>query len=164
MRVDVGLKTVVIKRSEKSLENISRNRVALAPKSDEDSHSEKEMLPIPIRYIIRNYPAEEETDLNYVTSIPSTPKQTETNPPDRSKGTPEPEIHEQTTSNHTPTKSKNHELDNDHKNDKDDAEDIFMGKIVIDRTNKSKEHKYASVGELLYRIRWYDYRPFQDTW
>lgn len=39
-----------------------------------------------------------------------------------------------------------------------------MGKIVSHSTKKSKKHRYANVGDLFYRIRWYGYKPAEDNW
>lgn len=64
-------KTVFIKRPDEYVENVSRSRVALPPKSPEDSHNDKEIFSIPVRGIIRNYHAEEEKNLKHATSIPS---------------------------------------------------------------------------------------------
>lgn len=47
-------------------------------------------------------------------------------------------------------------MKNDCKNDEDDTEEFFIDKIVFHRIIRSNKHRYAEVGELLYRIRWYE--------
>ena len=39
-----------------------------------------------------------------------------------------------------------------------------MDSIVDDKVNKSRRHRYAKYGETLYRVRWYDCGPEEDTW
>lgn len=72
LRVNSAAKTVVFKETDESVEYISRSLVSLAPKSDDDSHKEKEIIPIPIRDIIQNYPSAEETSFKLATRIPPT--------------------------------------------------------------------------------------------
>lgn len=43
LSVDSSAKTVVNKRRDEAVENISGSRVALTPKTDKDSHSDKEI-------------------------------------------------------------------------------------------------------------------------
>lgn len=64
LRVDKAAKTVVIKRPDWSVENVSRSRVAIASKSDSVGGNKKETPPLPITSIIRNYSGAEKTTLN----------------------------------------------------------------------------------------------------
>lgn len=93
-----------------------------------------------------------------------TRKESKENQPDNSKGTPEPTNQEHTTLNNTPTKATKDTVQIDSRNEEDETEEFFMDKIIGHHTNKSKKHQYASVGELLYRIRWYNYGPSNNTW
>lgn len=44
------------------------------------------------------------------------------------------------------------------------TEEHVMDSIVDHKINKSRRHRYAKHGERLYRVRWYDCGPDEDTW
>ena len=44
-----------------------------------------------------------------------------------------------------------------------DTEEFVIDKVVDHKLNKNRRHKFANVGEPLFRVRWYGYEPDQDT-
>lgn len=188
LRVDGAAKTVIIKRPDESLENVSRSRVTIAPKPENDDHHNKEEPPVLIDSIIHDYPAAETTNLQHVADIPTTPAdeknlepavntpnnsngdQAPTNeeadkpPPDNLQDTTEPTDHKHKVPDDTPTPLTKNDVDGDNKDNEDETEEFVMEKVISHRTNKSKKHRHAEVGKLLYRIRWYDFGPSDDTW
>lgn len=44
-----------------------------------------------------------------------------------------------------------------------EPEDFVIHKIVRQCFNRLRKHRYVEVGELLYRVRWYDYGPSEDA-
>ena len=45
-----------------------------------------------------------------------------------------------------------------------ETEDFVIDKIVNHRVNRSRNHEYAKYGENLYPVRWYGFKPQDDTW
>ena len=164
IRVDTSSKTVVIKRPDESVENVSRSRVALAPKAEEYGDKTRTQLATPLCDTITNYPVPEETNLQHVSNITPIPAiETPNNPP---TATHDQEGNKENQSSEPPVQQKPtpNTANNTETQDEDDTEELVMDKIVSHRTNKSKKHRHAEVGDLLYRIRWYDFGPSDDTW
>ena len=45
-----------------------------------------------------------------------------------------------------------------------DTDELVTDKIISHKKNRLRKHPHADVGKLLYRIRWYELRPTEDTW
>lgn len=53
-------------------------------------------------------------------------------------------------------------IDNDI--EQDDREEFVMNKNVADRVNRSKKHPYVEVGENVYCVGCYGYKPLENIW
>ena len=45
-----------------------------------------------------------------------------------------------------------------------DTEEFVIDKVVDHKVYRNRRHKFANVGELLFKVRWYGYEPADDTW
>lgn len=127
--------------------------------------NDKQVIAIPIGDIIRNYLTTEESNLESATSIPSAPEEeAETNPTENFDGTDESPALEQMTLHDTATQHIKNEVGNDRKIDECGTEEFGTDRILIHQTKKSKKHQYSTLGELLYRICWYDFGSSHDIW
>ena len=116
---------------------------------------------------IIHYPATEEINLQHVRNFPPVSNVYEReNMADNSNAVDTPTqstpVQDSSRTN-SAGPSKTDAEDSDISNE-DDTEEFVMDKIVNHRINKSKKHRYAEVGEQLYRIRWYNLGPADDTW
>ena len=165
LRVDNTAKTVVIKRPDNSVENVSRSRVALAPKSEEYTNIGEKKTPTHLDETLSNYPAPEETNLRHIENIPSTPGNEERDIfAERTNDNPNQTNPTQNSPTGNSPKPPRPDMKDGNPNNEDETEEFVMDKIISHRINKSKKHRYADVGDLLYRIRWYDFGPSDDTW
>ena len=138
--------TVTIEKADRSVETVSRSRVVLAPKPASEEEVEKLLKPIDLPEEI----ASEQTNLNDIVAgndkdDNEVAKQTEGIDAETTNATQE----EQTKKNDA---------------EENETEEHVMDSIVDDKVNKSRRHRYAKYGETLYRVRWYDCGPEEDTW
>ena len=45
-----------------------------------------------------------------------------------------------------------------------DTEEFVIDKVVGHKVNRNRRHKFANVGELLFKVLWYGYELADDTW
>ena len=135
--------------------------------------------PMTIHDIITGLPAPEEDNLKHLlepAQEPTTDEQDDKETRDDPTPTPnQSDNNNQTTEQEVPEQPLGEQVERDEPDEEDandgdynknneDPDEFVMENIVAHRKNKSTKHPHASVGELLYRIRWTGYRPSDDTW
>jgi len=132
--------TVVIERSDRSVEKVSRSRVVLAPKP-KTKEEVKEILR-PEQLPVDGQPTTEAINLEEVSR-----KVAATKP---------------ATNDQQPRRDAASQMQAEKSGD--ETEEFVIDSIVAHKVNKSRRHRLARKGETLFRIRWYGYESDDDTW
>ena len=148
--VNKPAKTVVIEYPDRSVENVSRSRVVLAPRGNLPKEVQQAVQPLTIQDTILDYPVKEDINASHIQRMTTT-EQLQVQ--GKQLAPPEP-LEKQVEA--TPQTCEG---------DKDvDTDEYVIDEIVDTRVNKSRRNRYAKPGETLYRVRWYGYEPDDDTW
>ena len=149
-------KTVVIEYDDRTVENVSRSRVVLAPKGETPKETQDAVRPALISETISDYPVPESTNNQHlVEEIIQAPPEGTSSP-----ATEFPE--KQPEKANIPDDLSVSDVTTDEVQAEPD--EFFIDSIVDHKTNRSKRHPNAKYGDVLYKVRWNGYRPEDDTW
>ena len=166
--VNNDAKTVVIEYNDRTVENVSRSRVVLAPEPQSMQELQEKTSPMTIHDIVTGLPAPEEDNLKHLLA-PAPNVQTDdgqesaTEPTRDSQPSPsEPEVPDKSDDDDDPNTADSNAGDVD---DTDlEPDEFILEKILAHRKNRSSKHPTAAIGETVYRLRWTGYKPSDDSW
>ena len=148
----IDSKTVVIERSDGTTERVSLNRVVRAPKSSTMDEITDVLQPstdsqlVPQQWPLQLEPGQDDLPNTGTTVPPYTANNADNIPP------PPPPQETVTSDGPGPPPRL------------DDTQSWVIDKIVTHAYCDDSNHPHAKVGEVLYRVRWYDCTPEDDTW
>ena len=134
-------KTVLLERPDKTVENVSRSRVVLAPKGLSSEQLLEATRPMTIHEVIADFPAPEQDNLRHIRMY-----------------APEDESNKAVTQNDEVEQNEPSEVPEEHmaasqqdkENQTSDTEEFTIEKVVNHKRNWSREHQYAKYGETLF--------------
>lgn len=162
--VDTDSKTIIIIRSDNSVENVTRYRLFLAP----DEPTANDLLQatrwMTIAEIFSDFSASEADKMTKISLHKPTPTpepEKSQRPPGITDESPKVDKKDAGSAEFQPTSSEiNSHIEaiaeeDSNVEEKPNTEEFVMDKIVNDRINRSRNHAYAQYGDILYRTRWY---------
>ena len=155
-------KTVVIERNDKTIERVSRDRVALAPTPKTLEELQNVVRPMTDEELTPDaYPTSEKSNLCDLSKNQSPTDTTVQQRITRSRSKELLAARDRSTTDPTVQTQQN---DNERSSTNGDPSEYVIDRIVSHGINDDADHPSADVGETTYRIRWYGYSAKDDTY
>ncbi len=147
--------TVVIERTDGTLERVSRDRVTIAPDIRDGATIQETIRPMTDDEIVpKEFPTGESENLRDI------PRGTVVRQSDR---TSKDETWKPSPAEEAPSPTGAHSQPLEEPTGVEDQEYV-MERIISHRKNTDPNHSTAKVGEMTYRVRWYGFPPEEDTY